>query len=313
MRKDNNHYLGNNPGFILFFLKPHYKPLINVMNYNIYDNDTKFKKKINNNKSSKKEFLDKKTNNNFKNLKKNPEKCLKQIFFILNKDNDNLLHNICNNNKIIFVEGIKAWEKYGVTKNNYSLTLFDEISKININDNFFSFQEEKANKILFKILKSKIKKIGFNKNNIGSAYLCGLFFNRELDKMISVSVGNILYSILRETSRQKYEIIYISTEQYHDINIPFQLSPFNEDYNHLDIKYHNINIDDIIIIGNSKQVLLSNINNINSKENDLYDINIKSKNNYNYLAKYKIMKGQISTLNNDNNDNLSISSTASSF
>ena len=309
MRKDNNLYLPNNPGLILFFLKPNYKSSINMMNYNIYNfNNINFKEIINYNKSLKNEFLEnKKTKDKTKN-NNNPERLLKQISFIP-KINEELLHYICYDNKIIFVEGIRAWEKYGVTKNNYSYALFDEISKINIKDNFFSFQE-KADKILLKILKSKIKKIGFNKNNIGSAYLCGLFFNKELDKMISVSVGNILYSILRETSRQKYEIIYISTEQYHDINIPYQLSAFNEDYNHLDIKYHNININDIIVIGNNKQMILSFIDNINSKDNDLYNIDIKSNNNDSYLAKYKIVKSQICKFNNDN---LSITSTASSF
>ena len=189
--------------------------------------------------------------------------------------------------------------------NNYSSTLFKMISKININDNFFSFQE-KDNNILLKILKSKIKNISFNKNNLGSAFLCGLFFNKELDKMISVSVGNILYSILREKSGQKYEIIYISTEQYHDINIPYQLSSFNEDYNHLDIKCHNININDIIVIGNSKQIILSFINKINSKENTLYNIDISNNNNETYLVYYKINSPSII-------DTLSFSSTASSF
>ena len=216
---------------------------------------------------------------------------------------ENLFYNICLDNKIVFVEGIKAWEKYGALINNYSYILFDELTKINIKDNFFSFKE-KSNKILLNILKSKFKIICENKNNIGSAVFCGLFFNRDLDKMISISVGNILYSILRESSRQKYEIIYISTEQYHDINIPYQLSPFNEDYNNINIKFHNISANDVIIVGNKKKNILSFIDEIYSKNDKFY--NIESNN---YLATFKINNEQINALNSDN---LSIFSTSSS-
>ena len=145
------------------------------------------------------------------------------------------------------------------------------MAKLEINEIFFSFKES-LNKILLDKIKSKIKKIGEDKNNLGSAIFCSLFFNKEFDKMISISVGNILYSILRETSRQKYEIIYISTGQYHDINIPYQLSSFNDDYKYLVISYHNININDVIIIGNNKSNILSYINEINSKKENSYNI-----------------------------------------
>ena len=235
---------------------------------------------------------------------KKSERFLKQISFISKNNKENLLYNTSLDNKIIFVEGIKAWEKYGCLKNNYSYILFDEIMKININENLFCFQED-SNKILINIFKKRIKKINECKNNIGSAVFCGLFFNKELNKMISVSVGNILYSILRENSRQKYEIIYISTEQYHDINIPYQLSSLNQDYNNLEVKYHNININDIIIIGNNKRIILSFIDKIIAKRDNLY--NLEDINNDNYLAKYKIMNGQI------NYNDISISSTNSSY
>ena len=241
------------------------------------------------------------------NINKKPERLLKQISFVSKNNKENLLYNNALNNKIIFVEGIKAWEKYGVLKNNYSNILFDEMMKININDNLFSSQEE-SNKILVNILKLKIKKINEKENSIGSAVFCGLYFNKELNKMISVSVGNILYSILRENSRHEYEIIYFSTGQYHDINIPYQLSSLNQDYNHLDIKYHNVNINDIIIISDNKQIMLSFINKINTKKDNLYKLD--EMNNDNYLANYKIMNGKINLVNKDD---MSMSSTASSY
>ena len=301
MKKANIHYMLNNPGFILFLIKTPKSSLINMMklisknkkNEDLYQ-------KINNNTPKlleNKEFLDSIINKDSEN------RIIKQMTFLYKEEKENLLHNTCLDDKIIIVEGLKVWEKYGVLKNNYSCHLFDEIMKININDKFFSFQK-KVNKILADELRIKFKKI-CNNQYIGSAIFCGLFFNKEFNKMISVSVGNILYSILRENSREKYEIIYISTGQYHDINIPYQLSSFNQDYNYLDIRYHNIKMNDIFIIANNKQTLLNYIDKINSKTEDLYNL----ENNCYYLAKYKLIEGQISILTNDS---ISISSTTNS-
>jgi hypothetical protein len=205
-------------------------------------------------------------------------------------------------NKLIFVEPIKSWEKYGIKKNAHSLALFHELMNISINNNYFSYNE-KTNKFILNMIKSRIKKI----KEIGGSTFCSLFFNKELNKMISVSVGNILYSILRENKSRKHEIIYISTEQYHDINIPYQISSLNNDYNNMIIQYHNININDIIIISNKKEIILEynnyiNLNkDINNKKNDEKLKNV-------YLYKYKIInKTKDSEINNDNMSSFSTS------
>ena len=205
-------------------------------------------------------------------------------------------------NKLIFVEPIKSWEKYGIKKNAHSLALFHELMNISINNNYFSYNE-KTNKFILNMIKSRIKKI----KEIGGSTFCSLFFNKELNKMIAVSVGNILYSILRENKSRKYEIIYISTEQYHDINIPYQISSLNNDYNNMIIQYHNININDIIIISNKKEIILEynnyiNLNkDINNKKNDEKLKNV-------YLYKYKIInKTKDSEINNDNMSSFSTS------
>ena len=305
MINQNNFFLMCHSGLIFFLLNRPKKSLINMMVFE--------KNNIINNKDITETTGDKLLKNEYPNIfnvknvlneVKKSERFLKQITFISKNNKENVLYNTSLNEKIIFVEGIKAWEKYGCLKNNYSYILFDEIMKININENLFYFQEE-SNKILINIFKKRIKKINEYSNNMGSAVFCGLFFNKELNKMISVSVGNILYSILRENSRQKYEIIYISTGQYHDINIPYQLSSLNQDYNSLEVKYHNISINDIIIIGNNKRIILSFIDKINTKRDNLY--HLEDINNDNYLAKYKIMDGQI------NYNDISISSTNSSY
>ncbi len=301
MKKPNIHYMLNNPGFILFLINTPKSSLINMMKLiskNIKNEE--YQKNYNNSPIKlleNKEFLDSIINKDSEN------KIIKQMTFLYKEEKENLLHNTCLDDKIIIVEGLKVWEKYGAIKNNYSCHLFDEIMKININDKFFSFQK-KANQILVDELKFKFKKI-CNNHYIGSAIFCGLFFNKEFNKMISVSVGNILYSILRENSKEKYEIIYISTGQYHDINVPYQLSSFNQDYNYLDIRHHNIKVNDIFIISNNKQTLLNYIDKINSNTEDTYNLD----SNCNYLAKYKLVKGQISILTNDS---ISISSTTNS-
>ena len=205
-------------------------------------------------------------------------------------------------NKLIFVEPIKSWEKYGIKKNAHSLALFHELMNISINNNYFSYND-KTNKFILNMIKSRIKKI----KEIGGSTFCSLFFNKDLNKMISVSVGNILYSILRENKSRKHEIIYISTEQYHDINIPYQISSLNNDYNNMIIQYHNININDIIIISNKKEIILEynnyiNLNkDINNKKNDEKLKNV-------YLYKYKIInKTKDSEINNDNMSSFSTS------
>ena len=205
-------------------------------------------------------------------------------------------------NKLIFVEPIKSWEKYGIKKNAHSLALFHELMNISINNNYFSYND-KTNKFILNMIKSRIKKI----KEIGGSTFCSLFFNKDLNKMISVSVGNILYSILRENKSRKHEIIYISTEQYHDINIPYQISSLNNDYNNMIIQYHNININDIIIISNKKEIILEynnyiNLNkDINNKKNDEKLRNV-------YLYKYKIInKTKGSEINNDNMSSFSTS------
>ena len=301
MKKPNIHYMLNNPGFILFLINTPKSSLINMMKLisKIIKNE-EYQKNYNNSPIKlleNKEFLDSIINKDSEN------KIIKQMTFLYKEEKENLLHNTCLDDKIIIVEGLKVCEKYGAIKNNYSCHLFDEIMKININDKFFSFQK-KANQILVDELKFKFKKI-CNNHYIGSAIFCGLFFNKEFNKMISVSVGNILYSILRENSKEKYEIIYISTGQYHDINVPYQLSSFNQDYNYLDIRHHNIKVNDIFIISNNKQTLLNYIDKINSNTEDTYNLD----SNCNYLAKYKLVKGQISILTNDS---ISISSTTNS-
>ena len=171
-------------------------------------------------------------------------------------------------NKIIYVEPIICWKKYGLKTNAHSLVLFNELMNIQINNAYFIYNE-KNTKFIFNMIKSKIKKI----KEIGSSTFLSLYFNKELNRMISVSIGNILYSILREDNSRKYEIIYISKEQYHDINIPYQVSKLNQDYNCINVQYHNINVNDIIIVSNSQKAIFS------YKE----FINIKNEHNVNFF------------------------------
>ena len=241
MENKNGHFSLNKIKIIIFLIKTPKKHLINVL---------------------KKETFNK--NSSHKERKK--ERQINQINYIkeMHINNTGFFSNEIIDNKIIFVEPIKSWRKYGLESNAHSLSLFNELKAISIND--FSF-EENANKNIFNMVKSRIKKIKEN----GSSMFCALFFNKELNKMISVSVGNILYSILRENKSRKYEIIYISTEQYHEINIPFQISSLNQDYNNLNIQCHNININDIIIISNKNKSNLIFIKNEEKNSNNFFD------------------------------------------
>ena len=237
------------------------------------------------------------------NVQKMIERQINQINFFQKIKKEYLLYNEILDNKIIFVEPIKSWEKYGLKSNAHSISLFNILTSISLND--FSFNE-KTNKYIFNMIKYKIKKI----KEFGSSIFCALFFNKELNRMITVSVGNILYSILRENNSRKYEIIYISKEQYHDINIPFQISSLNQDYENLSIQFHYININDIIIISNNKKTIFDfneYINNGKNNFNFFYDIEKSEENRNIYLAEYKISNERKSE---GNNDNISIFSTS---
>ena len=227
---------------------------------------------------------------------------IKQIGYIQRINKDILINNDLRNNKIILVIPIKSWEKYGLKLNAHSLSLYEQLMNI-------SFQDFSLNKKDIKIIKTKIKKI----KEYGSSMFCSLFFNKELNKMINVSVGNILYSILRENKSHKYEIIYISTEQYHDINIPFQISPLNHDYNNINLQWHDIMINDIIIISNNKKTIFDfneYINNKNNYNNFFDELEVYNKNEMAdnlYFYAFKIIKEQNDIINNDN---ISIFSTS---
>ena len=223
------------------------------------------------------------------------------IDFIHQIKTENLLYNEIIENKIIFVEPINSWKNYGLKSNAHSISLYKTLMNISIND--FSFTEKTTNSLVNRI-KNKIKKV----KGTGSSTFCALFFDKELNKMISVSVGNILYSILRENYSRKYEIIYISTEQYHDINIPFQISSLNQDYNNLSFQFHNININDIIIISNNKKMIIDSYEYINNgNQNNCNYFSEMEKNKNVYLAEYKIINERNIELINDN---LSIFSTS---
>ena len=283
MENRNGHFSLNNIKIIIFLIKTPKKSLINMLKERTKDNVNNREKTL--------------------NVQKMIERQINQINFFQKIKKEYLLYNEILDNKIIFVEPIKSWEKYGLKSNAHSISLFNILTSISLND--FSFNE-KTNKYIFNMIKYKIKKI----KEFGSSIFCALFFNKELNRMITVSVGNILYSILRENNSRKYEIIYISTEQYHDINIPFQISSLNQDYNNLSIQFHYININDIIIISNNKKTIFDfneYINNGKNNFNFFYDIEKSEENRNIYLAEYKISNER---KNEGNNDNISIFSTS---
>ena len=278
MENKNGHFTLNYIKGIILLIKTSKKSLINIIKTrNIY-NEEKIEKK----------------------QKMNIRK-ISLIYFIHQIKTENLLYNEIIENKIIFVEPINSWKNYGLKSNAHSISLYKTLMNISIND--FSFTEKTTNSLVNRI-KNKIKKI----KGTGSSTFCALFFDKELNKMISVSVGNILYSILRENYSRKYEIIYISTEQYHDINIPFQISSLNHDYNNLSFQFHNININDIIIISNNKKMIIDSYEYINNgNQNNCNYFSEMEKNKNVYLAEYKIINERNIELINDN---LSIFSTS---
>ena len=290
MENKNEHFYLNNIMIIIFLIKTPKKSLINIIKRLALNNIRKA--------SNYEEVED--------SDEKEKERKIMEIKYVNRFNNEHLLTSGILDNKIIFVEPIKSWKKYGLKTNAHSLSLFKELMNIsifNVNTSF-SFNE-KINKIIFNTIKSIIKKIKEN----GSSTFCALFFNKELNRMISVSIGNILYSILRETNSRKYEIIYSSKEQYHDINIPYQISPLNEDYNSISLNYHIININDIIIVSNDKKIFLDfneHINNKNDNNFNYFDINDETRRNV-YFYVYKIISENNTLINNDNNSIFSTS------
>ena len=284
MENKNEHFYLNNIMIIIFLIKTPKKSLINIIKRLALNNIRKA--------SNYEEIED--------SDEKEKERKLMEIKYVKRFNNEHLLTSGILDNKIIFVEPIKSWKKYGLKTNAHSLSLFKELMNISIFNNNTSFSfNEKINKIIFNTIKSIIKKIKEN----GSSTFCALFFNKELNRMISVSIGNILYSILRETNSRKYEIIYSSKEQYHDINIPYQISPLNEDYNSISLNYHIININDIIIVSNDKKIFLDfneHINNKNDNNFNYFDINDETRRNV-YFYLYKIISENNTLINNDNN------------
>ena len=109
------------------------------------------------------------------------------------------------------------------------------------------------------------------------------------------------------------QILNISMEQYHDINIPFQISPLNHDYNNINLQWHDIMINDIIIISYNKKTIFDfneYINNKNNYNNFFDELEVYNKNKMAdnlYFYAFKIIKEQNDIINNDN---ISIFSTS---
>ena len=281
MENKNGHLTLSNLMMIFFLIKFPKRNLINIFPKILKSRNIKSKEKL-----------------------EEKERKINQIQYINKINNEHLLINDIIINKIIYVEPIICWRKYGLKTNAHSLALFNELIDVQINNAYFIYNE-KNNKFIFNMIKSKIKKI----KEIGSSTFLALYFNKELNKVISVSIGNILYSILREDNSRKYEIIYISTEQYHDINIPYQVSSLNQDYKCINVQFHNININDIIIVSNSKKdIFVYNefINKKNEHNVNFFDLLKKNEQRRNvYLTEYKIIEEQ--------NNNFGINDNASTF
>ena len=163
---------------------------------------------------------------------------------LLNPENKNNISS--NDNLIILTKGISYWKELNINSLLYSKKLNETLSQLKIEENEIQNEE---------ILKHKVTNIinNLNKNPKieGTSTYCLVYIDKVKMRMLSISMGDSLYSIMRlDNKSQKYRIEYMSKEKYHSFNTPYQVGKFGDSNEYSITKSYDILENDILIIGN---------------------------------------------------------------
>ena len=212
------------------------------------------------------------------------------------------------NNLVVIADGVGGWNVKGVDPSLFSRQLVNNVvdsflneekelkkTKININNNnniiesYFN-KETKLKKIIQKAINKTI--------NIKGSSTLSLFSINPLErKGYSVVIGDSLIMIVKLSKKtKKFYLNFISKEQSHGFNIPYQVGYDCDSTEYACIVEHDLEDKDIVIVASdglwdnlSLKLILNLINQVVDSEFNIVDCN--------FLAQLLVKSAQVVSLN----------------
>lgn len=144
---------------------------------------------------------------------------------------------------LVVADGVGGWNNQGVDPALYS----KELCK-NIKESFKNyFCNNKNVSLSSKVAKDMLINSAMLTKSLGSSTCCLLLLDKENKKLYSSYIGDSLYMIIRYIDH-KFQMIYLSPEQVHSFNYPYQIGKNSDNPNEAIINTHDIKDKDVIIV-----------------------------------------------------------------
>lgn len=211
---------------------------------------------------------------------------------------------------LIIADGVGGWNSKGVDPALYSKTLVKEVYKTITEGNeksLYSYildynTNKNKNNNNNKIKESIIKRLqnAIDKTNCleGSSTVSFIIFDKNEKKAYTTYIGDSLYLIARFNAITKeYEIHYVSKEQSHGFNLPYQIGRQCDNADSAVYNEHELNNKDLFILATDGlwdnlhlEEIISTVNKISNK-NKHYDVDTK------ILSESLVKKAQVFSFN----------------
>lgn len=198
---------------------------------------------------------------------------------------------------LIIADGVGGWNSKGVDPALFSKTLVKEVYK--------ELTEGKENKHIVtetniqKSIRTRIQRAIDRTNKLdGSSTLSFIIFDTNEKKAYGTYIGDSLYLIARfNQETKKYEIRFVSREQSHGFNLPYQVGKQCDDADSAKFKEHEIANKDIFILATDGlwdnlhlDIIINTINQIKNKSK-YYEVDMK------LLSEILVKKAQVISFN----------------
>lgn len=199
-----------------------------------------------------------------------------------------------DDNILIIADGVGGWNTKGIDPSMFSKTLVNEVhlSFSEVGKNLFC--DGNLEKSIRKCLQRAIDK---TLHLEGSSTISLIAFDSIEKRAFSAYIGDSLYLITRfNFETREYEMVYVSKEQSHGFNLPFQVGKQCDSAATAKITEHDLNNKDIIILATdglwdnlSLEIIISTINQV--KNSTTQDVDTK------LLSELLVKKAQVVSYN----------------
>lgn len=153
------------------------------------------------------------------------------------------------NSLLAVADGVGGWKELGVDPANYSKFLCDNLKNVySIYNKEHEKEEQNESKVDEIKLKNFIIEAAKMTNLQGSSTLCAILIDNNKNCLYSAYIGDSVYMILRYKEGY-YHKLFKSKDLTHKFNHPFQLGFKGDDPEKSILAKHDLEINDIIILG----------------------------------------------------------------